>query len=208
MCRRLRKKSDCLPVVTNDCKKSPVRVIKSVRLSLDIVRPLLQRDPALKLIHLFRDPRGIIYSRLVKTRWYPLNIKKGNFTPIERHVRLLCNRMFEDAKAGRQLMDLFPNRVKLIRYEDILSYTMNEHIHQLKQFLDMSFNEKRVKTNVRSLNEWVAKLDKKVVEIVDSHCSRVYDNLGYIKLDDIKHVKEDRKSFLPFIPALTMSRVM
>ena len=205
MCRRLRKKSDCLPVVTNECMKSPVRVIKSVRLSLDIVRPFLQRDSALKLIHLFRDPRGIIYSRLVKTRWYPLNITKGNFTPIERHVRILCNRMLEDVKAGRRLMDQFPDRVELLRYEDLLSNTMNQYIHQLKKFLDMSFNEKRVKTNVRSLNEWVAKLDKKVVEIVDSHCSRVNDNLGYIKFDDIK---DDRKSFLPFIPALTMSRVM
>ena len=197
MCRRLRTKSDCLPVVTNECMKSPVHVIKSVRLSLDIVRPLLKRDHALKLIHLFRDPRGIIYSRLVKTRWYPLNLTKGNFTPIERHIRLLCSRMVEDVKAGQQLMDLFPNRVKLIRYEDILSDTRSQSI---KQFLDVSFDETRVKKNVQSLNEWVAKVNKKVVEIVDSHCSRVYDNLGYIKLDDIK---EDMKSFLPFIPALT-----
>ena len=96
-------------------------------------------------------------------------------------------------------MDKFPNRVKLIRYEDLLSKTGNISKDHLMHFLGVSFDETRVKTNIQSLNEWVARLNINVVEIVDLYCARVYENLGYIKLADIK---EDRKAFLPFIPAL------
>ena len=113
--------TECLPYVTNACEKSSVRIIKLVRLCLDTAKPLLQRDPSLKLVQLLRDPRGIVYSRLVKTRWYSLFVKNGNYTPVLRHVKLLCKRMLIYYEAGIELVNMFPGKVKLIRYEDLLT---------------------------------------------------------------------------------------
>ena len=52
----------------------------------------------------------------------------------------------------------------------------------LRKVLGVRFVESRETTNVKSLDKWTIKLNKKVVDNVDSHCSQVYEKLGYIRL--------------------------
>ena len=53
-------------LVKKTCNLFPIRLIKTVRLRVRFVEPLLtDPDLALKIIVLVRDPRGVMRSRLV-----------------------------------------------------------------------------------------------------------------------------------------------
>ena len=185
-CRTRKSKHDCLPVVIGACRQSRIRVIKLVRLGLDIAAPLLEKDGTLKLVHLFRDPRGTIASRLVKTRWYPLFIANDDYSRVMKNAEILCKRMLKDFEAGSELIGRFPNRVKLIRYEDLngndddVTFKVKD---ELRKFLDLIANSYTQKSKSKSSNDWIRLLNWKVIEIVDSVCYPVYQKLGYIRLD-------------------------
>lgn len=171
---------DCLPLVTQSCQKSRFRVIKLVRFTLDMVGPLLQRDPHLKVVHLFQDPRGTICSRLVKTWWYPLRVQDEDFTTVKRNAEILCNRMLIDYEAGVELIKLFPNRVKLLRYEDLNDKGEFIVKTEIMPILGLSsFESLPQMSKQSSANDWMKHLNWKVIDIVDSVCSEVYKKLGY-----------------------------
>jgi hypothetical protein len=56
--------TQCLPPLTQVCRRSRIITAKVIRLSMELVEPLLEQLPNLVLVHLVRDPRGIIMSRL------------------------------------------------------------------------------------------------------------------------------------------------
>ena len=47
----------CLELAEEGCKGANHRVIKSLRMTLDNLTPLLKANPRLKVVHLFRDQR-------------------------------------------------------------------------------------------------------------------------------------------------------
>ena len=53
----------CLPVLYQACLSSKVSVAKILRLSMERAEVLLKEDPKIKIVHLVRDPRGILNSR-------------------------------------------------------------------------------------------------------------------------------------------------
>ena len=184
-CRTKQSKHDCLPMVTEACRKSRVRVIKLVRLSLTIAAPLLEKDQALKLVHLFRDPRGTIASRLVKTKWYPLFIANNDYSKLLKNAEVLCKRMIKDFDAGSILRRRFPNRVKLIKYEDLNGNDVGalKVKDELRTFLNLNTESYSQRSKSNSTSDWIRTLDWKVIEIVDSVCGSVYQKLGYSKID-------------------------
>ena len=188
----------CFSLIGRTCPESTIRLIKLVRLGLNAVAPLLQRDPALKVVHLFRDPRGIICSRLLKTDWYPLHIQNGNYTPVHQHAAVLCSRMARDYEAGQRLGYLFPNRFKLLRYEDLIYNGGIETRRQLFQFLGLQSNEYLQGSKVINPSDWTEKLDRTAIRIIDEACASVYQKLGYLRLD-IDTMKElgEQDTFIP-----------
>ena len=172
-------------MVTQACQKSRVRVIKLVRLSLTIAAPLLEKDPTLKLVHLFRDPRGTIASRLVKTTWYPLFIANGDYSRLLKNAAVLCERMLTDYEAGLKLRRRFPKRVKLIKYEDLNGNDADslKVKDDLRTFLNLGKDSYIQKSKTNSTGDWVRALDWKMLEIVDAVCVNVYQKLGYSKID-------------------------
>ena len=131
-----------------------------------------------------------------KTSWYPLQLVGDNYTPIIENVRTLCKRMIDDYKTGSNLMNEFPNRVQFIRYEDLVSIFRQTNFNKLNSFLglqDRLFKEKVGNGNFK----WRYLLQRSVIDIVDTECSRVYETLGYIRLgdDDLQN-----NNVYPFIP--------
>ena len=163
-----------------------------------MVRPLLHLDPALKIIHLFRDPRDIIHSRLVKTDWYPLTIREENYQPALKHAQILCLRMLKDLIVGKQLLRALPNRVRLVRYEDIFDYDDAATTTEIFQLLDLNSNNYSHKQNSNSSHRWSTELEKATLPLIDSVCSLIYKKLGYIQTDF--DTLRNNKSFQKFIP--------
>ena len=49
----------CVPLLKADCQTSSIRTAKLIRLRMENVANVLKQDPSVKVIHYFRDPRGL-----------------------------------------------------------------------------------------------------------------------------------------------------
>lgn len=54
----------CLPAIKAVCATKQIRVIKTVRLKLKTVAKLMASFPNLRVIHLFRNPKAVVMSRI------------------------------------------------------------------------------------------------------------------------------------------------
>ena len=85
--------------------------------SLSNVLPLLV-DPTVgadvRLLHVVRDPRGSINSR-IKLRWFP----EHNNPHFEETIQGYCDSILKNVEYGQALNDSLKDRYKLIFYRDI-----------------------------------------------------------------------------------------
>ncbi|XP_060069996.1 carbohydrate sulfotransferase 3-like [Ylistrum balloti] len=91
------------------------RYLKTIRLSMDVAEILMQIIPNLKVIHLLRDPRGMIDSRR-----RGMFLKKG--MDIAVAARSICQRFERDIEIARELRRKYPGRLKTVLYEQIAEY--------------------------------------------------------------------------------------
>ena len=52
----------CVTIIQNQCLQSKLRVFKTIRLPLDTIYKIQERDDSVRAIHTIRDPRGMINS--------------------------------------------------------------------------------------------------------------------------------------------------
>ena len=179
--------NDCIPKLIPVCRAAKHRVTNVLRLSLDNTEDLLRDNPRLKVIHLLRDPRGTINSN-IKNRWFPFSDKSRK--SVRNNADAMCSRMLHDIKAGTRLMRQFPNRVKIIHYEDFNDTT--ELAKYLYDFLGMEFSDKyRQLANTSDIRSATRKTDGyhqlsyrdtlswETVQIIDSVCEDLYNESGY-----------------------------
>ena len=117
------------------CPLYPIRLIKTVRLRVAKVEPLLQ-DPAmdLKVVMLVRDPRGVYNSRgsgPVST-WCKQDMCAN--------PTVGCRDLTNDIDAAEDLAARYPGSVTLVRYED-LSLMPEKITRRLLDFLDLPWTE-------------------------------------------------------------------
>lgn len=168
------------------------RVTKVVRLSLDNTETLLRENTRLKVVHLFRDPRGIINSE-IKTKWFPFSGKKEE--AVKNNSIALCDRLLNDIKAGKQLIETFPDRVLIIQYEEFCDTV--SLARYLYDFVGMTFTEEHKKfANTSDTLSATAKTDGyhpfafrdslpwQTVRTIDSVCQEVYRELGYTSFNN------------------------
>jgi len=117
------------------CPLYPIRLIKTVRLRVAKVEPLLQ-DPAmdLKVVMLVRDPRGVYNSRGSGpvTTWCKQDMCAN--------PTVGCRDLADDIQAAEDLAARYPGSVTLVRYED-LSLMPEETTRHLLEFLDLPWTE-------------------------------------------------------------------
>jgi len=108
----------CLEPLIQKCRQSSVVAVKVIRLHMSYVDQLLSDDHELRLIHLVRDPRGLIESwRKVVAR------RSRSMTQMQLNAKLICRRMLTDCQIRRQLELKYPGRILLLRYEDLVTAT-------------------------------------------------------------------------------------
>jgi len=98
------------------CHLYPIHVFKLDRLYLETTKSLLEDSDLshlLKIVYLVRDPRAIHASRQ-QIGW----CKK---IPECREVKTLCQGLVDDFNSAVDLQAQYPHRVKIIRYEDLMS---------------------------------------------------------------------------------------
>ena len=96
----------CAKLLEEDClTMTPVIAMKEIRLDFRLVAPLLKYHPDLRIIHLVRDPRGVMAS----SNW-------------PNTVKATCSRLISDIKAYQLTLQKYPGCCIQIRYEDLASY--------------------------------------------------------------------------------------
>ena len=89
-------------------------MLKVIRLHMDYVDQLLSDDTDLRVIHLVRDPRGLVDA------WKRM---AGSTTAMQLNGKLICRRMMTDCQIRRRLELKYPGRILLLRYEDLVTST-------------------------------------------------------------------------------------
>ena len=184
--------------ITNKCKNAKHRVTKVLRLTLDHFDTLLKSRNNLKVIHLFRDPRAIMNSRL-QAEWYPSKDLLSN-------ADALCRKMLFDYRVGQKLLKKYPNRFRFLYYEDLTDELLDK-LKTLYTYIGMPLEEPRYsivkttnvfdssKTKVLTEREkntafwWRKKLKWDLVTKMDNLCKDVYDALGYITFSNYNEMQ-------------------
>ena len=89
----------CMHHLQTACQSSDVRVIKTVRAAMSEVDMLFQTLPNFRLVHIIRDPRGVVYSR----RKYPSCRGIGKPYDAAREARIYCRNLLRDIDERRTL---------------------------------------------------------------------------------------------------------
>lgn len=154
----------CTPLLDRECRSAKVRVVKTIRLDLDLVDKVVERQPNIKVIHLVRDPRAMLHSR---RHWVK---------PSTSEMTSLCARMVSDVAAWDRvtLSSSRSGTYLRVRYEDLAT-------EPLKTALDIC---KHVNIDISSfsskhLNSWLTNHTR-----ADSD----NDHLGTVRQNSAAHV--------------------
>nr|XP_022291966.1 carbohydrate sulfotransferase 1-like [Crassostrea virginica] len=170
--------------------------IKTIRLSMEVVGLLLDLIPGLKVIHLIRDPRGIMYSRF-RGRL----VDESNF---EASAKTMCNRILMDVMRSYHLKLKYPGRIRTQLYEYLAEHPL-ETMYDLHKFTNTTirpfmkeyvynhtltgninrgyFNTIRGNSTRTSL-AWRMQMKWEYVQTVDRQCRDLYDHIGFIPFSD------------------------
>lgn len=199
-------RSECLRKLESLCKSQKHRVVKTLRLTLGALRPLLIKNPRLKIVHLVRDPRAIVHSRKY-SRFYGV----GETEPGDRTVELnLCDKMQQDIVDGELLMKTFPDRVVVLYYEDLID-NLHQRVQQLYSFLNMEYDKNTVDSLAKVITNlappefginffndrlrdnskwWRRYMEWTNVLKVNDACKVVLDKLGYSVFENEKELRD------------------
>ena len=116
--RRLETLTRCLVPLIEKCRRSEVVAAKVIRLHMSYVDKLLSDDPDLRLIHVARDPRGLVEA------WRKVAGKRTrSMSHMRLNAMLICRRMLTDCQIRKQLELKYRGRILLVRYEDLVTDT-------------------------------------------------------------------------------------
>ncbi|CAL1538410.1 unnamed protein product [Lymnaea stagnalis] len=151
---------------------------------------LMAADGKVKVLHLIRDPRGVINSRKLFGIRY-------SFDPA--YIQSVCLRVLEDINTSLTLSKMFPGRILTVRYEDIVSepITATQQMYELvglrvsprvkKLIWDMTSagfpddcNVCPVRSNAtETARNWRRKLDFPTVAAIQGECQTLLVRMGY-----------------------------
>lgn len=167
----------CLRHLQERCERASVRGIKTVRATMSEVELLLQQDPDLKVLHLFRDPRAVLLSRLNHESFRSAHSRKN--PSIE--ARFYCNIVEADRHLKQSLANTHPDSFREIIYEKFLASPIAE-AEEIYEFLGIEMPQeifswlekdaKRVKTT------FLSKFNATTLTSIEDTCESLFDHAG------------------------------
>ncbi|XP_060079159.1 carbohydrate sulfotransferase 6-like [Ylistrum balloti] len=189
----------CLQYLQSTCIPAKLRVIKSIRINMDTVHLLQQRLPFLKVIHVVRDPRGIMNSRV--------KVKLSNWINLSSEVNNLCRRMTKNIEMST--LDREEN-VKQIVYEllaehpialseDLYNFaglefspTVSKRVYKMTHYSpharDCDWCTKKSNSSMTSLM-WRTEIELEHAEVIDSQCVDLYNMIGYLPVQSLQQLR-------------------
>ncbi|XP_060598112.1 carbohydrate sulfotransferase 1-like isoform X2 [Ruditapes philippinarum] len=179
---------NCIEELEELCKSKSHRIITTERSSMENVIDMMEYWPNLKVVHIIRDPRGMVHSRLKVGQDFQLAFN------LENHANELCSRMYEDVKFSWYMQRKFNDRISAVSYEAFVEspYSGTSFLYD---FLNMLYTDKvwyRVYHSTHEKEEvgwsynstrvaysWRTHLEFQTVKIIDHSCHDMYRVYGY-----------------------------
>lgn len=122
----------CIERLQEKCLMSKHRLIKTIRMPGTFAESFLNNIPDLKIIHLIRDPRGVLNSRVaIKLIKYD----DKEISIVSNHV---CSRILLDIQALKRLQQSYSQQVVQLSYE-CLTFFPEDTARMLYKALDLDF---------------------------------------------------------------------
>lgn len=200
-------KPSCYRKLEGKCRNANARVAKIIRTSLDHFTHLLESHPRLKIVHMYRDPRAIIYSRVTSMPHIFKNITTSSSS--------LCKKILDDSNKIKLIKQKFPQRILELYYEDLVE-KFDKTVKKLYKFLNFEYSSEDDKRllpmkcnkclNKRTLGEniwntiradslrasvkWRSVITKYTVKQIDDLCSNAYLATGYRKVNSLVELRD------------------
>ncbi|XP_026725854.1 carbohydrate sulfotransferase 3 [Trichoplusia ni] len=181
------------------CRLFPFMIMKVLRVRLRLIQSLLDdKELNLKVLLLIRDPRGVMESRRHRS-WCPPSPDCWN-------PSLVCADMISDYVAAGRLLQQYPDKLMVLRYEElalkpnvtahrILKFLKVDNTPQMSEFLQTHTNVEvaGVSSTFRVSREvpfrWKYILDFDYVEKVQMACKEAMLLWGYRLAYNATHMK-------------------
>ncbi|XP_065056790.1 carbohydrate sulfotransferase 1-like [Rhopilema esculentum] len=165
---------------------------------------------SLKVVHLVRDPRAIVYTHLMSS-----DNSTGNHTAaaVKEFSRSLCSQMLRNIKYAITAPSWLQGKYTLLRYEDLGTnpHQITELVYkfvgvpvapQVRMWLDKlaygtttkppqyssstsgSIEEFYAKNLTGSVQNWRVQMQYSIVRVIETECYEVMNLLGYKIVDD------------------------
>ncbi|XP_047488001.1 carbohydrate sulfotransferase 1-like [Penaeus chinensis] len=171
------------------CVDADLRLLKTIRARASFVLPWMRSRSDIKVVHLVRDPRGILNS-----------VKRGGnlWSENNRNAALQCANIERDL----QLQELGPHRYLQVRYEDLVESPLEE-TRRIFSFMGANFNDdvmaylrehtwlaekipaekqgylKTFRDSSFKHDHWKTNMDNREIEFIESVCGSVMKKLNY-----------------------------
>ena len=167
----------CIDGLRESCITSSLRVIKTIRARMEDAERLLAAHPNLKVVHLIRDPRGVVNSRLAKSWATSLAAKYQGADPIMMEARIYCAEIERDVTLRRRLERRFPGRTTEMVYDHHMA-NPHQGIADLYRFLDVPMSADTMEyldtyQSDRS-SRWKKSLTSHNISTIDAECEQLY----------------------------------
>ncbi|XP_033744706.1 carbohydrate sulfotransferase 5-like [Pecten maximus] len=191
----------CLHHLKATCVPAQLRAIKSIRINMDTVYLLQQRLPYLKVIHVIRDPRGIMNSRF--------KVKLSNWINLETEVNELCKRITKNLEMAAHINEKYMY-IKEIVYEllaehpiaiseDIyifagleFSPAVMKRVYRITHYpplaRDCDWCTKKSNSTKTSLM-WRTQIEVEHAFVIDTQCDDLYKRIGYLPVQDLQQLR-------------------
>ncbi|XP_015207492.1 carbohydrate sulfotransferase 1 [Lepisosteus oculatus] len=223
-----------LTLAARACQKRGSMAIKTVRIPEIKDLKILSEDPRLnlKIVHLVRDPRGILASRMVAfmdqfRAWKIWNAtgRRPHYIDLSQITRT-CQDLSDSAETGFQKPSWLRGKYLLVRYED-LAKNPEEKAKEIYKFIGLEMDEKvrtwimhntnrsaipegnykfsTTRNSKATAESWRLNLAFDIVQTVQTVCNNTLYLLGYKPVNSVTDLRNMSNSLVEprnFLPFL------
>ena len=175
---------DCIKNMEYVCTKSRLASVKTVRATMDTVEVLLKIHPNLKVLHLIRDPRAVVRSRMTRPSF------RGHYSgkDMVKEGRLYCEDVASDIVKRRALEQKYPNSFMEIIYEafTLEPMTSAEKVYdflqlglpwEVSQWLYRYTSQKKNASKIAE--KWLDSVPYRTTLNINKQCQDVFNLVNY-----------------------------
>lgn len=197
------------------CKLHQHTVVKTIQFSdVHKLSYLMDKESAeysLKVVHLVRDPRAIVFTHFLSTE--NTTVANESSDLVKKYSKKLCDQMLRNIKYAITAPLWLQGKYTLLRYEDLGTnpHQITELVYkfvgvpvapQVRMWLDKlaygvtprspqtgtstsgSFEDFYARNLTGSVHNWRIQMHYKIVRVIETECYEVMNLLGYKIVDD------------------------